>query len=1014
MTVLRCEIENQIGATAVHTAGNGAFKTKKSNIKTVFPQKAKDGISLSHKDINIKLTPKFTTSLTNPLLSAVSESAKAKKVTVEPISSEVKVTKLDKKTLSYYYNDSTRLEYSLTYTGFKEDIVVSEYTGQTEYVFTLETNGLTLRESEGAYYLTDENGETRANLGDIVILTADGNNDTTGYMTHKEIKKNKEYELTIHVDGEWLADEKTAYPIRIDPTVDIRDGEDEVEDITINSNAAAEAGSQSLYVGYREGYGVSRVLMKFPGLVLADVLTSKNIRSAEVCMYDTMQNNASMKVIAYLFTGNEWVESTANWTNVNAESYTHFLSQDTVSYGRGNAYNPKHWYAFNIVDYIKLCMNEPEHIDKGIMFKAADSVEDAGVNNYKSFGSFDGTTSQRPHITVTYDNDNNTNTKPFGWFDSVTDTYAKGWAWCVDAPNDAVTVKIHLKNETTGQQFEPIECVADIYRADVKNAGYGTGRYGFSCPINWDRYTPGDYTVRAIAISPGGTADDENDCYELQSPKTYTKLGYAEVFPEGAFYFNNREFGRYLKNTSGTADAQSGLLANLGLDIQWVLTKFSDGYAIQNSGDTTKMLAVPTDYTSDSVILSEPDVLGPYNYVWDIIVAGSGCFLKSRHNNRYLYIDANGNLKTRVEGGQYYYDETTGTYVDTTAEASWRIVDTQEYGVGLTYREESGNTSFKNIIIKQGQTHAIEISTKIPSNAIWCEPSDFEYSTEYAGVTINDTTNTVTGESACSAYVRAVHKVTGRTSYHFTCYVCEYVVEAHCKYDTGFILKFGNGNESSGVIKINEEMKYIKEFYAEKFSVYIDYDIEHYQSLLDESKDDGNVTLENIDATYDPENPNNDLLDSNIRADFTSDFNVLNSNEVNILWTGHNSYTYVDDGIEETITDDDDDQTVLEKLDLYSNRCYYFEQRIYMTQTVNKQTLAHEFAHFLGAPDHYHEGDDNTTCSNERCTVCNTSQDNPYKEYCLMGEEQGEGDMFCDQCSIDIIDKCNNSFKLLN
>lgn len=67
-------------------------------------------------------------------------------------------TLIDDKTIGYQLDERTSLEYSLTYTGFKEDIVVSEYTGQTEYEFTLLTEGLTLEEIDGSYYLTDENG----------------------------------------------------------------------------------------------------------------------------------------------------------------------------------------------------------------------------------------------------------------------------------------------------------------------------------------------------------------------------------------------------------------------------------------------------------------------------------------------------------------------------------------------------------------------------------------------------------------------------------------------------------------------------------------------------------------------------------------------------------------------------------------------------------------------------------------------------------------------------------------
>ncbi len=42
-----------------------------------------------------------------------------------------------------------------------------------------------------------------------------------GSLTFKEVKKNQEYMVSIHVDGEYLKDEKTVYPIRIDPTVEI-------------------------------------------------------------------------------------------------------------------------------------------------------------------------------------------------------------------------------------------------------------------------------------------------------------------------------------------------------------------------------------------------------------------------------------------------------------------------------------------------------------------------------------------------------------------------------------------------------------------------------------------------------------------------------------------------------------------------------------------------------------------------------------------------------------------------
>lgn len=58
------------------------------------------------------------------------------------LSSSSKITasstakRIDNKTVLYDYDSKTAIEYSLNYTGFKEDIIVSEYIGQPEYDFT--------------------------------------------------------------------------------------------------------------------------------------------------------------------------------------------------------------------------------------------------------------------------------------------------------------------------------------------------------------------------------------------------------------------------------------------------------------------------------------------------------------------------------------------------------------------------------------------------------------------------------------------------------------------------------------------------------------------------------------------------------------------------------------------------------------------------------------------------------------------------------------------------------------
>lgn len=378
----------------ITSTDDGAYKNKANNIQTVFPQKISDGISLSGDGVNINLKPTLVTASLDKSYT---------KPTVSPITASV--TKIDNETVSYHYDNKTTLEYSLTYTGFKEDIVVSQYTGQTEYKFILETGGLALTKIDESYYLTDTTGEVRATLGDIIIFTADERNNTLGSMTHITVKENQQYILTIHVDAEWLKHENTAYPIRIDPTIEItydNNGASAIQDVTINSTAGSSGSSGSVYVGYRSNYGISRTLMKFPGLNLNNIASASNVISAYVQIRDVLCETTSMEVYGCIFAGNDWSESTATWSNVNPNYWTEMPHAYTmVSYSNGNALNPKHRYSINITDAVKSWKSGFYSQSKGIMLKAHNSVEYGSSYLYKTFASYNRA-SNKPSLVVNY------------------------------------------------------------------------------------------------------------------------------------------------------------------------------------------------------------------------------------------------------------------------------------------------------------------------------------------------------------------------------------------------------------------------------------------------------------------------------------------------------------------------------------------------------------------------------------------------------------------------------------
>ena len=294
---------------------DAGFVTEANSAVTTFSNYLSEGISLSGHGMNITLVPEL------PETKVGMDSTDARS-TLQDQTEQI-ARRIDEKTIEYTYDDKTSIEYSLTYTGFKEDIVVNEYTGQTEYDFMLHTNGYKLQQINKAYYLTDQAGNIKASIGDIIIFTADQRNNTLGHIVPTTIVENEQYVLTIVVEEAFLKDERTKYPIRIDPTVELNydnGGAGAIEDVTVYSLANSNGASGSLYIGNCGSNGIGRALMKFPGLDLDALGNAVEIQNATVTIRDLMCESAELPITACIFSGNTWTETTANWSNTNAVS----------------------------------------------------------------------------------------------------------------------------------------------------------------------------------------------------------------------------------------------------------------------------------------------------------------------------------------------------------------------------------------------------------------------------------------------------------------------------------------------------------------------------------------------------------------------------------------------------------------------------------------------------------------------------------------------------------------------
>jgi len=392
---------------------DAAFVSASADAVTTFSANLSDGISLSGNGVQIGLIPLLPTSSSgNNMAQTGSMGATSGNLTLHT------AIRLDEKTVSYYYDDKTTIEYSLTYTGFKEDIVVSEYTGQTEYSFLLNTGGYALEEMGGSYFLVDDAGNVKATIGDIIIFTADERNNALGQIVPTTIREKEQYLLTIVIDEDYLTDENTVYPIRIDPTVEItyaEDGADKIEDVTVYTADTTTPNLYSIFVGNKQNGGIARILMKFPGLDLSDLGENVYIESASVSIRDLLCEATPLDVSCYVYCGGSWSEKIngqynygINWSNT-IDAYDEYLSTyldtQTISYTNGAALSNPHRYSFDITEAVQGWVDGDYDQNKGIIFKADASVENGSTYNWKTISSYNRG-SYEPRLTVTYNNDN--------------------------------------------------------------------------------------------------------------------------------------------------------------------------------------------------------------------------------------------------------------------------------------------------------------------------------------------------------------------------------------------------------------------------------------------------------------------------------------------------------------------------------------------------------------------------------------------------------------------------------
>jgi hypothetical protein len=249
--------------------------------------------------------------------------------------------------------------------------------------------------------LIDDAGDIKAAIGDIIVFTADERNNTYGTLQATTIKPGEIYALTIVLDAGYLSDPNTAYPIRIDPTIELvytEDTPNAIEEKTLQSNNTTSGSNTATVIG-KNAKGISRTIMKFPGINFT-TLNGVTVISAVATLRDLMCESEEMTITCYPFTGGAWTEDNAQWANL-TQSWGEALDYNVVSYANGRQQATAHRYSFDITELAQKWMDGTADYNLGIIFRSPDTVENGTDYFYKTFATSERA-SYKPTFTITY------------------------------------------------------------------------------------------------------------------------------------------------------------------------------------------------------------------------------------------------------------------------------------------------------------------------------------------------------------------------------------------------------------------------------------------------------------------------------------------------------------------------------------------------------------------------------------------------------------------------------------
>lgn len=387
-----------------------AYVNEGNDVEVILPATLTAGIAVTGDELNITMKP-----LADKIGRSLSPAVKTADDTV--VYSDV-------------FDSSTNIEYTYTYGGVKENIILESYNGKNSFDYEITTGGLSLYEDKGTLLLADESGDVKATLGEVIVFSADNKHNTIGKYKVEELEKNNRYKVTLTVDKEYLTDPDTKYPVKIDPYIKSNKDNLSIQDLQVFKGKDGKGTSETSLgtsgvsrVGWTD-WGACRTLIKIGNrtAITNNIKDSSQVISAYVEIRDLMCQSVSTPIVCAQFKGNNWTEKDVKtWNALNAGSAGSpveiYRQSDTSN--KSHAYNVKsdggdsirtkdgygkQWYAWNITPNVKNWVNNSSNMQKGLVFMTASTTFETAsyAKNMKTFSSMQGNADYKPYFVINY------------------------------------------------------------------------------------------------------------------------------------------------------------------------------------------------------------------------------------------------------------------------------------------------------------------------------------------------------------------------------------------------------------------------------------------------------------------------------------------------------------------------------------------------------------------------------------------------------------------------------------